>query len=136
VGPNEEHRRDKQPPYLDPGRVIDTRLREVERQQAEEKEYQRGYNLRQLRFNKWLVIFTGFLFVTSVASDLLLWRYVVLTKQSADAATSASGTAASTLGEMKSNGESTKQQIDRLIAEQQRTTRHGAESWTEQRSHE
>lgn len=89
----EEHYRDKQPPYIDPSLVIDTRLREVERQQAEDKKYQREYNTRQLRFNKWLVIFTGLLFATSVVSDIFLFRYVELTKNSADAAKSAADTA-------------------------------------------
>jgi hypothetical protein len=86
VGNSEEHDRQKQPPYLDPALVIDTRLSEIERQQAEEKKQQQGYNRKQLRFNGLLVLFTGLLFVTSIVSDLLMFRYVDLTKQSAKAA--------------------------------------------------
>ena len=101
---HEEQRRDKQPPYIDEGLLINTRLSEIERQQAEEKKYQREYNSKQLRFNSRLVLFTALLFVTSVVSDLLMLRYVILTKQSADAAsvgavaaTSAAGTARNSL---------------------------------------
>src|SRR5260370_23468954 len=58
----------------------------------------------QLRFNAMLVLVTALLVVTSIVSDLLMLRYVSLTKQSADAskqsadaATSAAVTANTTL---------------------------------------
>ncbi len=91
---SEEKYRNKKPPYIDDDRLlINTRLSEIERQQNEDKKYQREYDRKQLKFNKLLTIFTGLLFVTSVVSDVLIWRYVSLTKQSAEAATSAADTA-------------------------------------------
>src|SRR5438874_8471211 len=84
---------DKKPPYFDESLIINTRLSEIERQQNEDKKEQQKYNRSQLRFNKLLTTFTGLLFVTSAISDVLMWRYVNITKQSADAATSAADTA-------------------------------------------
>src|SRR5947209_7357941 len=84
---------DKKPPYFDESLVINTRLSEIERQQNEDKKEQRKYNRSQLRFNKLLTIFTGLLFATSVIPDVLIWRYVNITKESADTAAVAAKTA-------------------------------------------
>ncbi|MGO9095299.1 MAG: hypothetical protein ACLQGV_08750 [Bryobacteraceae bacterium] len=98
----EEQHREEQPPYLaDDSLLINSRLGEIERQQTEEKKSQREYNKQQLRFNKLLVLFTALLFLTSVVSNFLTFRYVGLTKRSAEAATSAADTAAKTLGQSK-----------------------------------
>jgi hypothetical protein len=68
VSDHEEQDRQKQPPNIDESLLINTnsRLREIERQQAEDKEYQRGHDSNLL-----LTIFTGLLFVTSAVSDIL-----------------------------------------------------------------
>jgi len=50
-------------------------LDEIERQQREERKEEGEYKRSQLRFNKWLTIFTGLLFLTSVAADILIvWQ--------------------------------------------------------------
>src|SRR5580658_6781950 len=98
---SEEYNPKQQPPYIDPALVIDTRLRQIEREQTEEKKQQQEYNRKQLRFNGLLVLFTALLFLTSIGSDLLMLRYVNLTKQSADAATSAANTASMALAQSK-----------------------------------
>src|SRR5437879_6491233 len=85
------------PPYFDQGLVIDTKLSAIQREQKEEKEYRRQYDRKQLRFNRLLVIFTALLFVTSTVSDILTYRYVSLTKTSADAAKKSADTAACAL---------------------------------------
>jgi len=101
VSNSEERDRQRQPPYADPSLIIDTRLREVERQQAEEKRQQQEYNRKQLRFNGLLVLFTALLVVTSIMSNVLMLRYVNLTKESADAATSAANTSREALEQAK-----------------------------------
>lgn len=85
---SEQEQRDRQhnPPYFDDSLLINSRLNEVERQQREDKAEQRKHERSQRKTNWLISIFTGLLFVASLASDLLMLRYVVLTKQSADAA--------------------------------------------------
>jgi hypothetical protein len=98
---SEEHERKQNPPYIDPALIIDTRLSEIERQQREEKAEQKKHASSQRITNWLLTIFTGLLFFTSVASDVLMLRYVDLTKKSAEAAESAAQTATKTLDELK-----------------------------------
>ena len=116
-----EHHSETKPPYIDEGLVINTRLSEVERQQREDKEADKKHNRSQLITNQLLAVFTGFLFVTSVISDTILFRQTKATKESADAAKSAAETADKTLGLMKSSSQETTDQIERLIKQQQRT---------------
>jgi hypothetical protein len=97
----EERDRQQKPPYLDPALIVDTRLREIERQQAEEKGQQQEYNRKQLRFNGLLVLFTGLLFLTSIGSDFLLLRQTSISKESANAAKSAADTAQGVLAQNK-----------------------------------
>jgi hypothetical protein len=87
VSNSEDQKRNQQPPYLDPSLVIDTRLSEIERQQREDKADSRKHERSQRNTNRLLTLFTGLLFVTSVISDILMLRYVGLTKESAVAAT-------------------------------------------------
>lgn len=75
-----------QPPYLDESLVINTRLQEIERRQNEEKAEEKEYKRRQLIFNRWMVIFTGLLFLTSGVSDFILLRQTKASRDSADAA--------------------------------------------------
>jgi hypothetical protein len=117
----EERDRRSQPPYIDPSLIIDTRLREIERQQSEDKADQKKHEASQRKTNWLLTIFTALLFVTSAASDILMLRYVNLTKQSADAATSAANTASDAQSQSKRSGDETRDQVDRIIAQQQRT---------------
>jgi hypothetical protein len=86
VSSREADHPDKQQPYFDESLVINTRLNEIERQQREEKREQQEYNRNQLRFNKLLAIFTGLLFLTSLVANILMLRYVNITKEAADAA--------------------------------------------------
>ena len=93
----EEHDRQQQPPYIDPGLLINTRLSEVERQQREDRAEEKKHKSDQLKINKSIAIFTGLLFVTSVLSDCLLFYQSSLNKESAKAAKSAADTAAASL---------------------------------------
>jgi|ERR1039458_2944369 hypothetical protein len=120
MGDNIEHDGERQPLPTDPV-LIDARLREVERQEKEDKKQQQEYNRKQLRFNSRLVWFTGLLVVTSAVSDLLMLRQASIAKLSADAAKTAAQAASDTLSNIKTRGAETKTQIDRLIAQQQRT---------------
>jgi len=76
-------------PFTDEGLVINTRLLAIEREQREEKVEQHKYNENQLRFNKWLTVFTGLLFATSIIADCLMIVQLRVAKVSADAAYSA-----------------------------------------------
>jgi len=80
-------------PYIDESLVINTRLKEIERRQEEEKAEEKEYKRRQLIFNRWTVIFTGLLFVTSGVSDWLLLRQVSINRESSDAAKDAAKSA-------------------------------------------
>jgi len=73
----EKHNR----PYVDESLVINSRLSEIERQQREDKAEQRKHERSQRNTNRWMVIFTGLLFITSVASDIVLERQTDLNKQ-------------------------------------------------------
>ena len=86
------------PPYLgDESLVINTRLAEIEKRQNSEKEEEREYKRRQLRFNRWTVVFTGLLVAASVVTNLIMLHQTTLTKESADAAKSAADTATENL---------------------------------------
>jgi hypothetical protein len=124
---SEEKQRQKAPPYIDDDRlIINTRLSEIQSEQKREKEYQHSHDRKQLRFNKWLTIFSALLFLTSAVSDILIWRYVGLTKQSADAAKTAAETGYAQLFlakrqtdfGMKSASDSLKTAIDNFHLEQ------------------
>jgi hypothetical protein len=120
--PNQEqHDPTKPPPYFDESLVINSRLNEIERHQREEKEEEREYKGRQLRFDRLMVVFTFLLFVTSAVSDVVYIRQASIAKDSSDAAKSAADTARKTLEAMNTGGAETKAQVDRLIAEQRRT---------------
>lgn len=69
----------KPKPPIDESLVINTRLNQIEK---EERKYKR----RQVRTNNLMVLFTGLLFVTSVASDSILVWQTSVTRRSADAA--------------------------------------------------
>src|SRR5207237_7729029 len=97
----EDHNREQKPPYLDPALIIDTRLADIERQNREDKAEAKKHNRGQRATNWLLTLFTGLLFITSIASNILLWRQTALTKDSADAAKSAAKTASDTLDETK-----------------------------------
>ena len=91
--PEEHDRTQRPPPYLDPGPIIDTRLREVERQQREDRLEQKQHSRDQLKVNKYIAGFTGLLFITSIVSNLMFQRQISIAKESADAARSAATTA-------------------------------------------
>ena len=93
----EEHERKQNLPYLDPSLIINTRLNEIERQQSEDKAEQKKHASSQRTTNWLLTIFTALLFVTSCVSDFILLRQASISRESANAATSAAETAAETL---------------------------------------
>jgi hypothetical protein len=97
VGDQEQRDRKQNSPYFDDSLLINSRLSEVERQQREDKAEQRKHERSQRQTNWLITIFTGLLFVTSLASDLLMLRYVALTRESADAAKNVADTSAKTL---------------------------------------
>ena len=89
---DEQNKTNQKLPYIDESLVINTRLNELERQQREDQKEQKE-NARHQRITNWLLtIFTGLLFVTSVVSNVLLFRQTMSTKLSADAAKSAAET--------------------------------------------
>ncbi len=112
---------DNEFPRAEEARIIEARIQELERQQAEDKKRDEEYKQRQLRFNKLLVVFTAGLFLTSVCANLIMFCQVRAGELSAGAATSAARTAQKTLEAMKTGGEETRTQVERLIAQQQRT---------------
>jgi hypothetical protein len=133
---HEEKHPESHPPYVDGSLVINTRLNEIERRQREEEKEEREYKRRQLRFNRWTVIFTGLLFLTSTVSSVVLIRQTKASKQSADAATSAAKTASDTLTEIRNSASDThdlavaaKAQADntRTLAEQTKIALHVTE---------
>lgn len=105
----EDH--DRTPPYLDPGLIIDTRLREVERQQSEDRIEQKQHSRAQLTVNRWIAGFTGLLFLTSLVSDLMLQNQIRVAKVSADAARSAAKTADESLKITKALTEGTSEAV-------------------------
>ncbi len=107
----EEHDRKQPPPYLDPGLIIDTRLREVEKQQSEDRAEQKQHSRAQLSVNKYIAGFTGLLFLTSLVSDLMLQKQISVAKESADAARSAAMTADESLKITKALTEGTSEAI-------------------------
>ena len=118
---DEQRQAHKQPPYFDDSLVINTRLQEIERRQAEREAEEKEYKRRQLRFNSWTVVFTGLLFLTSFVSDWILFRQTSATRESADAAKKAAKVADDTLELMKKSSSDSSSQVERLIAQQQRT---------------
>jgi hypothetical protein len=98
-------------PYVDESLVINTRLSVLEKQEAEDKKYQRDYNKKQLTFNGILAFFTVLLFCSNLASDILLFRQTSASKESADAARSAAETAANEFGITKRITESNNEAI-------------------------
>ena len=71
----------------DEGLVINTRLLDIEREQAEQKKRDAEYKNRQLRFDKLVAYFTGGLvLVTAISNGLMLYQ-TRISKLSADAAT-------------------------------------------------
>jgi len=118
---HEEHNRQGRIPPLDESLIINTRLIAIEREQAEEKKRDAEYKHRQLRFNMLTVVFTGGLLVANIIYDAITLRLAHTASVSATAAQSAANTASGTLAALKSSGEDTKQQVERLITQQQRT---------------
>jgi hypothetical protein len=79
-------------PY-DDSLLINSRLKDVERQQREDKEADRRHNRSQLITNRSIAGFTFLLFVTSAVSDFVLIRQTLIAQQSANAATIAANAA-------------------------------------------
>ena len=94
---HEEHSSDKRPQYGDESLVINTRLDDLEREQNEEKKRDEDHKRRQLRFNRFTVIFTGVLVFATIAYDCVTGYIAYQAKLSADAAKSAANTAALSL---------------------------------------
>src|SRR5208337_4459397 len=74
-------------PYGDDGLVINTRLIELQRQQAEDKKRDEEFRKQQLDFNKLLTWFTGGLLLVSFLSEGVIVYQTKLSKVSSDAAT-------------------------------------------------
>ena len=101
---------------------------ERDKRQDEYKKHDEEHKSRQVEIakgqlsaaRKMVDVTIAVLFCGIIGSAVALYQATV-TKISAEAARSASITAVETLGHMKTSGEETKAQIDRLIAQQQRT---------------
>src|ERR1700680_4015341 len=76
---------------------VESRVEELERQQAEEKKEAARQQKRQVRYNGLLTVFTALLFVTSLVSNIVLIRQTQASIEGARAATSAANTAKDTL---------------------------------------
>src|SRR5580698_9361176 len=86
VSNSEESECAQQPPYFDRALIIDTRLSEIERQRREERVEQQRHAHSQ-RFTNWLLtVFTGLLFIASIASNVLILRQLRIAEKSTDAA--------------------------------------------------
>lgn len=105
-----------QGPPIDDSLVINTRLREIEREQAEERKRDAEYKQRQLKFNKLTVVFTGGLLLANIIYDGITAYLAHTALVSAEAAKNAAETASGSLRVMRSSSAQTERLIDETHA--------------------
>ena len=131
IPPDSEH----EIPFTDTAAIIPNAAERAEREKTErdrraDSDHQLILQLQkrqtdaqeiQAKSNKVIAGLTAALVVVSLVSGFVSYLQFTAANNSAEAAKSAANTAANTRLDLKTSGEETKAQVDRIIAEQQRT---------------
>jgi hypothetical protein len=86
---HEQHNRQTdppKPPFGDESLIINSRLREIERQQSEDKAAQKKHEASQRTTNWLMTVFTGLLFIANIVSDFVLIKQTNIARENANTA--------------------------------------------------
>ncbi len=125
---SEEHHPQTGTPPINESLIIDTVHLEAARQSREQKERDEENRKRQAQHDRLMLYVTLGLLVANLITGFAALYQAHASDISAGAAKSAAETATKTLDAMNTSGEATKVQIDRLIAQQERTANAAAEN--------